>query len=94
MRSDIMVNLTLPTSGILPQATGAVHSAAIYAILPDTEGKCGCVEGNKTRLMRGERTSEGRGVCNSVGRCSWRVLIAMSHQYQCRDVTGGLPTLP
>ena len=39
MRSDRMVSLTLPTSGMRPQATGAVHSAAMYAILPETVGR-------------------------------------------------------
>ena len=32
--------------------------------------------------MRGESVSEGSGVCRSVGRLSWSVLIAVLDQYE------------
>ena len=82
MRSDKIVSFTLPTSGMRPQATGAVHNAATYAILPETVGRCGWVEGKRWRVMRGESVSEGSGVCRSVGRLSWSVLIAVLDQYE------------
>ena len=66
-------SLTLPTSGILPQATGAVHRAATYAIRPETFGRCGCVDGKRCRLICGERMSDGKGDCRSVGSLSCKV---------------------
>lgn len=82
MRSDKIVSFTLPTRGMRPQATGAVQSAATYAIRPDTVGRCGWVEGKRWRLMRGESVSDGSGVCRSVGRFSWSILMAVFDQYE------------
>ena len=76
MRSDNILSFTLPTTGTLPHATGAVHNAAVYAILPLTVGRCGCVEGNRWRLIWGERMSCGSGDTNSVGRRSCKIRMA------------------
>jgi hypothetical protein len=70
MRSDRMLNSTLPISGTLPHATGAVQRAATYAIRPETVGRCGCVDGKRCRLICGDKTSDGSGSFNSVGSLS------------------------
>lgn len=57
MRSDKIFSLQSPTTGTRPHATGAVHKAAVYASLPLTVGRLGCVEGNSSRLICGERIS-------------------------------------
>lgn len=79
IRSDNILSFTLPTTGTRPHATGAVHNAAVYAILPLTVGRCGCVEGKRWRLMCGERISCGSGDIRSVGRLSWRIRIASNN---------------
>jgi hypothetical protein len=76
IRSESILSFTLPTTGTRPHATGAVHRAAVYAIFPRTVGRCGCVEGNKWRLMCGERMSCGRGDTSNVGKLSCRIRIA------------------
>lgn len=79
IRSDKMMSLTLPRTGTRPHATGLVHSAAVYAILPVTVGRCGCVEGKSLSVIWGERISCGRGEMRREGRRSWRILIAISN---------------
>lgn len=76
IRSERMISFTFPRTGTRPHATGEVHSAAVYAILPVTVGRCGCVEGNNCSVMCGERISCGRGFVRSEGRRSWRMRIA------------------
>ena len=76
MRSDRILSFTFPMTGTLPHATGAVHSAAVYAILPPTVGRWGCVDGERWRLMCGERMSCGSGDTKRVGSRSWRTLMA------------------
>ena len=81
IRSERIVNFTLPTTGTLPQATGAVHNAATYAIRPDTFGRCGCVEGNRCNEIWGESISCGRGCASRVGSCSCNTRTAMKYQH-------------
>lgn len=44
---------------------------------PETVGRCGCVDGNKCKLICGERTSEGSGDSKSVGSRSCIVLTVL-----------------
>ena len=44
--------------------------------MPLTAGRWGCVEGNRRRLICGERMSEGSGELRRFGRLSWRILMA------------------
>lgn len=81
IRSDRILSFTLPTTGTRPHATGAVHSAAVYASFPLTVGRWGCVEGNRWRLMCGERMSDGSGELRRFGRRSWRILMAAACQF-------------
>jgi len=78
-RSERIVRRTFPTTGIRPHATGAVQRAALYASLPETVGRWGCVEGKRWREIEGERSSWGRGVARSLGRVSWRIWSAGRH---------------
>ena len=71
--SDKISNLTFPTRGTLPHASGEVHNAAIYATRPCTTGRCGCVDGNKWSDICGERIDDGKGDWRRDGRRGWRV---------------------
>ncbi len=42
----------------------------MYATLPETAGRYGCVEGKRWSEMLGDRISCGKGDCRRVGRCS------------------------
>jgi hypothetical protein len=86
IRSDRIVSFTLPTRGTLPQATGAVHKAATYAIRPVTVGRCGCVDGKRWRLILGDRMSEGSGDCRRVGKLSCNVLTVFPN---CNVLSSG-----
>ena len=77
MRSERISSFTLPMMGTRFQAMGEVHSAAMYATLPETTGRYGCVEGNRWSEMFGDRISCGRGDCRRVGSrsCSMRKVL-------------------
>jgi hypothetical protein len=40
-------------------------------------GRCGCVEGKRCRVMRGERMDCGGGDWRRVGRWAWRMRRAV-----------------
>jgi hypothetical protein len=80
------MSFTLPKNGSRPHATGDVQSAAVYAIRPVTDGRCGCVEGKRRRVICGERISWGRGVARRVGSRSWRTRIAMIHRIRAHSL--------
>jgi len=78
-----MVRRTFPTTGTRPHATGAVQRAALYASLPETVGRWGCVEGKRWREIEGERISWGSGEARRLGRVECRIwragwLLALS----------------
>ena len=78
MRSDSISRRTLPTMGTRFQAIGEVQSAAMYATLPETVGRYGCVEGKRWSEMLGDKISCGKGDCRRVGRRSWRMRRAIT----------------